>query len=123
VRQALRDFIPFPAMNLTKYTVVTSDDFGKFEDRVNQLLSEGWQLQGGVASAPLPDSGNGVLHVQWSQALVLPAGAAVLEAEDEFAEAFPRDLESVVLPIEHSGDERTARRQRSGMPIAKGKTP
>ena len=111
-------------MNLTKYTVVTSDDFGKFEDRVNQLLGEGWQLQGGVASSPLPDSGNGVLHVQWSQALVLPPGAAVLEAGEEFAEALPRDLESVALPIEFPGDERPAhRRQRSGMPIAKRKTP
>jgi hypothetical protein len=111
-------------MNLTKYTVVTSDDFGKFEDRVNQLLGEGWQLQGGVASVPLPDSGDGVLHLQWSQALILPAGAAVLEAEEEFAEALPRDLESVALPIEFPGDERPAhRRRRFGMPNARREKP
>jgi hypothetical protein len=109
-------------MNLTKYTVVTSDDFGKFEDRVNQLLSEGWTIQGGVSSAALPDSGNGMLHVQWSQALILPAGAAVLEAEEELAEALPRDLESVVLPLDFPGEERPASR-RSGMRIARVKKP
>ena len=79
-------------MDLTKYTVVTSDDFGKFEDRVNQLLSDGWKLQGGVATSALPDTGAKVLHVQWSQALFLPAAAATMaiaEAREE-----PRDLAS-----------------------------
>ena len=109
-------------MNLTKYTVVTSDDFGKFEDRVNQLLGDGWQIQGGVSSSTLPDSNSGMLHVQWSQALILPANAAVLEAEEEMSEPMPQDLESLSQPQELSGDERTVAR-RSGMPIAKGQAP
>ncbi|WP_193212139.1 DUF1737 domain-containing protein [Luteolibacter marinus] len=66
-------------VNDTQYTVVTSDDFGKFEDRVNQLLGKGWRLQGGVATAALPDSGERMLHVQWSQAMILPSSSAVLE--------------------------------------------
>ena len=82
-------------MNLTKYTVVTSDDFGKFEDRVNQLLGDGWELQGGVSTAALPDSQGNVLHVQWSQALILPAGASALEAVEEMALPLPGDFESI----------------------------
>jgi hypothetical protein len=109
-------------MNLTKYTVVTSDDFGKFEDRVNQLLGDGWQIQGGVAIAALPDTSKGMLHLQWSQALILPAGAAVLEAEDQFSEPLPRDIEDVVLPLDLPGDERAVSGV-SGMPIAKGEAP
>lgn len=31
-------------MVFEQYTVVTSDDLGKFEDRINQLLGEGWVL-------------------------------------------------------------------------------
>jgi len=54
----------------TKYTVVTSDDFGKFEDRVNELLEEGWQLQGGVATSIL-SSEDRLQHIQFSQALSL----------------------------------------------------
>lgn len=109
-------------MNLTKYTVVTSDDFGKFEDRVNQLLGDGWQIQGGVASCTLPDTGNGILHVQWSQALILPASAATLEAEAEEAELLPKDLESISLPREPDGDGRSLA-GASGTPIAKDEKP
>ena len=36
-------------MGFEQYTVVTSDDLGKFEERINELLGEGWVLQGGVA--------------------------------------------------------------------------
>ena len=111
--------IPYPAMNLTKYTVVTSDDFGKFEDRVNQLLSDGWLIQGGVASSTLPGSTSGLVHVQWSQALILPAGAAMMEAEDELEEALPGDLERQALSADPAGEERAASKL-SGMPIAKG---
>jgi len=81
-------------MDLTKYTVVTSDDFGVFEDRVNQLLGEGWKLQGGVTGTALPDTKAGLVHVQWSQAMVLPARAAGLEAVEALEEPMPLDLES-----------------------------
>jgi hypothetical protein len=109
-------------MNLTKYTVVTSDDFGKFEDRVNQLLGEGWQIQGGVSSSTLPDSNSGLIHVQWSQALILPANAALIEAEEELSEPVPEDLDRIGLPLDATGDERSVAR-RSGIPIAKGQAP
>jgi hypothetical protein len=109
-------------MNLTKYTVVTSDDFGKFEDGVNQLLADGWQIQGGVASCTLPDSGDGIVHVQWSQALILPAAAAVLEAEAEEAAPLPEDLERIALPRDLSGDEKSVA-LLCGTPIAKDKRP
>jgi hypothetical protein len=108
-------------MNLTKYTVVTSDDFGKFEDRVNQLLGDGWELQGGVSTAALPDSQGNVLHVQWSQALILPAGASALEAVEEMALPLPGDFESITPPFERPGTEPAARRRlRRGMLIARG---
>jgi hypothetical protein len=58
-------------MATDQYTVVTSDDLGTFEDRVNQLLEEGWTLQGGVAASALGQAGGGCLHVLWSQAMVL----------------------------------------------------
>jgi hypothetical protein len=60
-------------MGLEQYTVVTSDDLGKFEDRVNQLLSEGWILQGGVAVSPMKQLSESCLHMQWSQAMALPS--------------------------------------------------
>jgi len=91
-------------MDYTKYTVVTSDDFGKFEDRVNQLLAEGWKLQGGVATSAFPDTGERVLHVQWSQALLLPTSASALEAVEEFSEALPSDLETFTLPGDPEAD-------------------
>ncbi len=107
-------------MNLTKYTVVTSDDFGKFEDRVNQLLGDGWELQGGVSTSALPDTRGNVLHVQWSQALILPAGAAALEAVEEVALPLPQDFESVIQPLPRPGIEPASRRRlRRGMLIAK----
>lgn len=107
-------------MNLTKYTVVTSDDFGKFEDRVNQLLGDGWELQGGVSTSALPDSQGNVLHVQWSQALILPAGAAALEAVEETALPLATDLDSIDLPMERPGAGPAARRRiRRGMLVAR----
>ena len=107
-------------MNLTKYTVVTSDDFGKFEDRVNQLLGDGWQLQGGVSTAALPDSNGSLVHVQWSQALILPAGASALEAVEETALPLPSDFESIGMPLDRPGTEPAARRRfRRGTLIAR----
>ncbi len=85
-------------MDASNYTVVTSDDFGKFEDRVNQLLGEGWKLQGGVATTALPDTDAGLTHVQWSQALVLPAKAAVAPLAEARAELFPEEPEELELP-------------------------
>lgn len=91
-------------MDLTKYTVVTSDDFGVFEDRVNQLIGDGWKLQGGVTGTALPDTKAGLVHVQWSQALVLPARAAALEVQEEMEKPMPTDFEReaglTVLPEE-----------------------
>lgn len=91
-------------MDLTKYTVVTSDDFGVFEDRVNQLIAEGWRLQGGVTGTALPDTKAGLVHVQWSQALVLPARAAAFEAKEEMEQPVPMDFEResglTILPDE-----------------------
>ncbi|WP_035613044.1 DUF1737 domain-containing protein [Haloferula sp. BvORR071] len=107
-------------MNLTKYTVVTSDDFGKFEDRVNQLLGDGWQLQGGVSTAALPDSDGSLVHVQWSQALILPAGASALEMVEEMALPLPADLESIGRQVELPGAEPAAGKgPKRGTPIAK----
>jgi len=60
-------------MAFEQYTVVTSDDLGKFEDRVNQLLSEGWVLQGGVAVNTMKQCSENCLHMQWSQAMALPS--------------------------------------------------
>lgn len=91
-------------MDLTKYTVVTSDDFGKFEDRVNQLLGEGWKLQGGVAAAALPDTDAGLIHVQWSQALVLPVRTAAGGVAAAHAQLYPAvedgDLEPPLLDLD-----------------------
>lgn len=83
-----------PPMDLTKYTVVTSDDFGKFEDRVNQLIGDGWKLQGGVTGTALPDTDAGLVHVQWSQAMVLPARAVAGQAEEAMAEPLPLAFDS-----------------------------
>ena len=111
-------------MNFTKYKVVTSDDFGKFEDRVNQLLGDGWQLQGGVSTSALPDSNGSLVHVQWSQALVLPQCSASLEAIEEAEEPGPLDLESNVLPHERSGSEPAASDLAwQGMPTARKRSP
>jgi len=111
-------------MNLTKYTVVTSDDFGKFEDRVNQLLGDGWQLQGGVSTSALPDSNGSLVHVQWSQALLLPQGAAALEAIEEAEQPLPFDLESIGTPLERRGGEPAAsKRRRRGTPTARKRPP
>ena len=85
-------------MDLTKYTVVTSDDFGKFEDRVNQLLGDGWKLQGGVATSARPDTAARMLHVQWSQALVFPGGQVGRATAEEFEEPVPADLETFLPP-------------------------
>ena len=60
-------------MAFEQYTVVTSDDLGKFEDRVNLLLAEGWVLQGGVAVSPMKQCSEACLHMQWSQAMALPS--------------------------------------------------
>jgi hypothetical protein len=60
-------------MGFEQYTVVTSDDLGKFEDRINQLLGEGWVLQGGVAMCPVKQCSESCLHMQWSQAMALPS--------------------------------------------------
>jgi len=91
-------------MDITKYTVVTSDDFGKFEDRVNQLIGDGWKLQGGVTATALPDTEEKLLHVQWSQALVLPARAVSLARAEEEDEPlpidFPAEEDVVILPEE-----------------------
>ena len=91
-------------MDLTNYTVVTSDDLGKFEDRVNQLVGEGWKLQGGVAAAALPDTDAGLTHVQWSQALVLPVRAAAGGVAAAHMEPYPAaeggDLEPPLLDLE-----------------------
>lgn len=86
-------------MEASNYTVVTSDDFGKFEDRVNQLLSEGWKLQGGVATTALPDTDAGLTHVQWSQALVLPAKAAAPPLAEARAAIFPDEPELGERPV------------------------
>ncbi|MCW1924747.1 DUF1737 domain-containing protein [Luteolibacter arcticus] len=76
-----------------QYTVVTSDDLGKFEDRINQLLSEGWALQGGVAVCPMTQSSESCIHMQWSQAMALPSRnvPAVSLQEEEFP--LPRSAE------------------------------
>jgi hypothetical protein len=71
-------------MVLEQYTVVTSDDLGKFEDRVNQLLSEGWVLQGGVAASPMKQLTESCLRMQWSQAMALPSRHVVpVEVQEE----------------------------------------
>jgi hypothetical protein len=60
-------------MVFEQYTVITSDDLGKFEDRINELLGEGWVLQGGVAMCPMKQDSDPCLHMQWSQAMALPS--------------------------------------------------
>ena len=76
----------------TKYTVVTSDDFGKFEDRVNELLEEGWQLQGGVSTSIL--SAGDRLHIQFSQALILTATGPAAQMALEEALPLPADSDA-----------------------------
>jgi hypothetical protein len=70
--------------------VVTSDDLGKFEDRVNQLLSEGWVLQGGVAVNAMKQLSEGCLHMQWSQAMALPTRHVPSVGLEEEALPLPR---------------------------------
>lgn len=60
-------------MIFEQYTVITSDDLGKFEDRINELLGEGWVLQGGVAMCPVKQDSASCLRMQWSQAMSLPS--------------------------------------------------
>jgi hypothetical protein len=60
---------------------------------VNQLIGEGWRLQGGVTGTALPDTKAGLVHVQWSQAMVLPARVAALEAAVALEQALPSDVE------------------------------
>lgn len=75
-------------MIFEQYTVITSDDLGKFEDRINELLGEGWVLQGGVAMCPVKQGSDSCLHMQWSQAMALPSrSVAAVELEQE--EAIP----------------------------------
>jgi hypothetical protein len=95
-------------MDLTKYTVVTSDDFGVFEDRVNQLIGDGWKLQGGVTGTALPDTEAGLVHVQWSQALVLPTRSTALEAVEAFEAPLPLDFEREPSATALPEEERSA---------------
>lgn len=75
-------------MIFEQYTVITSDDLGKFEDRINELLGEGWVLQGGVAMCPMKQGSDSCLHMQWSQAMALPS-RSVPAVELEQEEAIP----------------------------------
>ncbi|WP_425503681.1 DUF1737 domain-containing protein [Luteolibacter flavescens] len=86
-------------MVFEQYTVVTSDDLGKFEDRVNQLLGEGWVLKGGVAVCPTtpasdsthaPDS---CVRLQWSQAMALPSRHV------------PSALQEEAMPLPHAAED------------------
>ena len=77
-------------MAYEQYTVVTSDDLGKFEDRVNQLLSEGWVLQGGVAVSPMKQCSETCVHMQWSQAMALPSRHVSPVNPEEEALPLPR---------------------------------
>jgi len=82
-------------MGFEQYTVVTSDDLGKFEDRINQLLGEGWVPQGGVAVCPMKQYSESCLHMQWSQAMALPSRHVP-----------PVDLEEEALPLPRSSGRR-----------------
>jgi len=75
-------------MIFEQYTVITSDDLGKFEDRINELLGEGWVLQGGVAMCPMKQGSDSCLHMQWSQAMALPT-RSVASADLQEEEAIP----------------------------------
>lgn len=75
-----------------KYTVVTSDDFGKFEDRVNELLEEGWLLQGGVSTSILASDDR--LHIQFSQALTFSGSPAAERELMEEAMPLPSDSDA-----------------------------
>ena len=88
-------------MVFEQYTVVTSDDLGKFEDRVNQLLSEGWVLQGGVSVSPMKQYSESCLHMQWSQAMALPSRPVP-----------PVELQEEALPLPRA----TGQRRRSEPP-------
>lgn len=77
-----------------KYTVVTSDDFGKFEDRVNELLEEGWQLQGGVTTAILSSAEDCVQHIQFSQALIFSGNQMSAHALKEEEMTLPSDSDA-----------------------------
>ena len=78
-------------MAFEQYTVITSDDLGKFEDRINELLGEGWALQGGVAMTPMKPGADSSLHMQWSQAMVLPSrNVPTVGMEQEEAIPLPR---------------------------------
>ena len=77
-------------MGFEQYTVVTSDDLGKFEDRINQLLGEGWVLQGGVATCPVKQCSESCLHMQWSQAMALPSRHVPAVSHQEEALPLPR---------------------------------
>lgn len=71
-------------MVFEQYTVVTSDDLGKFEDRINELLSEGWVPQGGVAVCRMAQSSEACIRMQWSQAMALPTrNVAAADLEEE----------------------------------------
>jgi hypothetical protein len=77
-------------MVFEQYTVVTSDDLGKFEDRINQLLADGWVLQGGVAMCPMKQCSESCLHMQWSQAMALPSRHVPAVGLQEEALPLPR---------------------------------
>ncbi|MEK7952387.1 DUF1737 domain-containing protein [Luteolibacter soli] len=77
-------------MGFEQYTVVTSDDLGKFEDRINDLLSEGWVLQGGVAMCPMKQDSASCVRMQWSQAMALPSRQVPVVDLEEEALPLPR---------------------------------
>lgn len=80
-------------MAFEQYTVITSDDLGKFEDRINELLGEGWVLQGGVAMCPMKPGADSCLHMQWSQAMALPSrNVPSVGLEQEEAIPLPRAI-------------------------------
>ncbi|RYD65408.1 MAG: DUF1737 domain-containing protein [Verrucomicrobiaceae bacterium] len=80
-------------MTFEQYTVITSDDLGKFEDRINELLGEGWVLQGGVAMCPMKQGSDSCLHMQWSQAMALPSRSVpAVGLQQEEAIPLPRAM-------------------------------
>ena len=53
---------------MIKYTVVCDDSYPTFVKMVETLLSDGWELQGGICMVPIPSETFRIEYF-WSQAL------------------------------------------------------
>ena len=79
---------------MLEYTIVTAPALGRLEKDVTEHLSDGWQLQGGIASTAFERSeadGSGTIFIDHYQAMT----REVAEAEPDRKRAIGRHIDMV----------------------------